>query len=420
MTPITRLEKTAVRRPSSAVLLDLISRRGARARPENAANDAPKPPRLTLEKGFATAVSRAAQDMFGLAAYATSLRIEQMTLSDLPEVIAERALISVVEGPGEKLGCVILDPGLTAALIEQQTMGRLSMRAPAPRRPTRTDAAMCADYVTGTLGAMTSAIAALPDARWINGYRYSTWLDDPRPVGLMLEEVVYRVIRIGLRLGSGSAREGEMTIALPELREEGGSVENAEAPVAHAVHDFQADLREAVTQAPVTVMGILCRRKVPLGVLRRLAPGDAIPLGNGILEAARLETLSGELVAEARLGELDGRHALRLRRAEAEETAKSSRVDAAHSGAGIDKMAMAAGIAELQAGIAADADATEASAMTMSQIGGGEDQGVRPLDLPGLEPPMEDLSLQDAFRDGESADDEIEPLAVLPMNLSIG
>lgn len=74
-------------------------------------------------------------------------------------------------------------------------------------------------------------------------------------------------------------------------------------------------LAEAVQQAPVRVVGILCRRKLSLQTLRTLGPGSLIPLPQNVLDDARLETVQGQVLARGRLGEADGFHAIRLRSA---------------------------------------------------------------------------------------------------------
>ncbi|MFD1882767.1 flagellar motor switch protein FliM [Paracoccus pacificus] len=446
---------TGAASPGDKVLMSLIRRR----KPAVAADQAAAPvtaPRLTPERGIATAIARAAQQMFGLPVLARSIRVEHVTLGDLPELIPERALISLVEGAAEALGCVTLDPDLTAALIEQQTMGRLTSGGIGPRRATRTDAAMCADYISGTLQAIAVALAPLPDGGWAAGYRYSTWLDDPRPLDLMLEDVVYRLVRAELRLGLSGDRSGAIMIALPEVEAPSQQALSQQAATqqvlaqqastgtgladAPAVQLGQ-QIRAAVAQAPISLNAVLCRRKVPFALLRRLVPGDVIPLGSELLNGARLETQSGQVIAEGRLGEREGCHALRLRAVGtatgAEVTGATTGAEAAGAKAAGAGTGVASGVPDLRAArdettqgpgpsfVGHDAAYEAEMAPPPAHLQTGRSLGAKGATGGAqIEPPIADLALRDPFRapfrDDANAEDEPVPAPVLPMNLSVG
>ncbi len=177
----------------------------------------PRPDQFAMSssKALRQSLTRAAQDLMAMPLSVSDLSETRMSLSELPEALKERSLLVVVEGPCESLGLVTLSPELLAGLVEKLTMGRLGAGEVAARRPTRTDAAMMAEFIDHVLCGLEVSLAAEPDAGWSGGYRYASWLEDPRPLPLILEETNYRLFRIQVELGTGGARKGEMLLALP-------------------------------------------------------------------------------------------------------------------------------------------------------------------------------------------------------------
>ena len=124
----------------------------------------------------------------------------------------------MLEGPGEALGLIALDASALAAILEQQTTGTVAATAPPPRRPTRIDAAMCAPLINllleeFDLGLHDCARAGRTDLP-PRDFRYASFIEDPRPLGLVLEDGRYRTFRVALGLGT-TARPGRMLMALP-------------------------------------------------------------------------------------------------------------------------------------------------------------------------------------------------------------
>lgn len=288
----------------------------------------PPPPGapMTPDRAISQALVRAAQDRLNLAAQVVDLKETRMTLSDLPEALEDLSLLAMVEGPGEGLGLVALPPRMMSALIEAQTMGRLSAHAPPARRPTRTDATMSADFIDTVLAAVEESLAADEAITWAGGFRYASFMDDPRPLGLLLEDVSYRVYRAQLRLGAGGEREAGFLWAVPAqgrgpgpdriaLARRGGAdpVQGGDAPDAiDAQAQWQTQMERSVLAAPVTLNAVLHRMTVPLSAVLSLRVGMDIPLPADALETLRLEGSGGRHVAGGRLGQARGMRALRV------------------------------------------------------------------------------------------------------------
>ena len=282
-------------------------------------NDADKPARLpqpqplSPARAAANAVGRAAERLYGMPVLPVDIRPGIATLAELPELLPEQSLLVVLQGPGDRIGVMALAFETVTALIEVQALGRVTARPAERRRLTRSDAAICVDFVNGLMTDLGTEMAAIDDFGSIQGYRYATHLDDPRPLILMLEDRPYRSLSFDLRFGGAETRDGQILIALPHKAEPRPapppppSVTGAPAPAAPST-----TLAVTMAAAPVEVVGVLCRRTITLGELRGLVPGKLLPLPRVSLAEARLETRDGQLLATGKLGEAEGCHALRL------------------------------------------------------------------------------------------------------------
>lgn len=294
----------------------IAMRRGA-----NPAMDAARAPaaiEFRLERAAATALGRAAERQARLPVFVEKVELARMTLPELPELLPERALLAVVEGRRDALGVVAVCPGLLASLIEMQAIGRITSRPTQARRPTRTDASISADFVNALLGELARECLGQAGCPDFGAFRYATYMDDPRPLSLMLEDGEMLRLTLRFRLGPGGQRDGTLMIALPVERANYAALPAGEALPAQPTPSGEtappaSSLCDAMQQVPIALVGILCRRKVSLQMLRNLAPGALIPLPQNALDDARIETPQGQVLARGRLGEADGYHAIRLR-----------------------------------------------------------------------------------------------------------
>lgn len=289
----------------------------------------PQPAPATPARAAATALGRAANRLYGLGVQPVGIEPGGLTLAELPELLPHPALLAVLQGPRDSVGVVALSPEAVTSLIEVQTIGRVTGR-PIDRRPlTRSDAMLCADFVDAFLSELAQEAKGVAGLEGLEGYRYVTHLDDARPLALMMEDKPYRSLRMTVRLGGAETRETTIFLALPQPDPTTCHLAAAEpaANVAPATVTMQPDatrsaaeegvvmagLSASVPDAPVEVVGILCRRRISLRELRSLAPGRILALPRLNLAGARLETADGQLLASGKFGEADGCHAIRLR-----------------------------------------------------------------------------------------------------------
>jgi flagellar motor switch protein FliM len=263
---------------------------------------------------FADAVRRAAEELLSLAVAPAEAQLRRATPDEIVEGLPEHAFLGLLAGPAGGSGLVCLDPGALSAIIEVRTIGRVTSRPPLPRRPTQTDAAMAVDLIDAVLAAFELPLAATEDARWASGWRFQSFLPEPRPVPVVLEEAPHRVLDVELSFGA-AGKPGRLILALPAA---GRALPRPapEAPTASAQGAAAAAWRravgEAVEGAEASLGAILGRVRLGLVDLARLAPGDRIAMPLAALGAVVLTGPGGVPVATGRLGRSGGLRAVRI------------------------------------------------------------------------------------------------------------
>lgn len=313
---------------------DTVLKRKAEAGRGPVAGAPPAPARA-----FGHALAKAAQDLFHLPLRVVEAADLRASLAELPERMAERALLAILDGPGGGQGLVALSPEVLATLIEMQTTRRIGPAEVAPRRPTRTDAAMSVRFIDRAMEELGLLLAADPAIAWAGGFRYGAFLDDPRPLGLILEDGAYRVLRLALALGPEGARRGTILFAVPaegrgppppRAATGGGSGGGAGRGSAEA--DWAGRLERRVMAAEVAVDAVVDRVSLPLSAVLALAPGSLIPLARGASARVRIEGHGRRLLATGRLGQCQGSLAVRL--AGADESAGGDAGEGGDAGCG--------------------------------------------------------------------------------------
>lgn len=266
------------------------------------------------DRGWRLALARAARDAIGLDLEVRRLTVTRASLAELLDIAPERALLALLDGPQAGLGILMLAPPVTAALIEMQTVGRLSSQPPAPRKPTRIDAAMVASVIDRALAGLDETLSEEADLIWAGGFRYASFLEDVRPLALLLEEEVYRVLMADVAMGDGN-REGQVILILPAAgrgeRPAGNTdgIDN-EAPL------FTTALTAQVLQVDCRLDAVVGRLTLPIRQIMALQPGDLLDLPLAALDAISLETLDGRRIARARLGQNRGMRACKVQEAD--------------------------------------------------------------------------------------------------------
>ncbi len=264
------------------------------------------------DRAWRLALARSARDLIKLQLDIVSLTLERRSLAELLELPPDRAMICILEGPQQAMGLWVADPSVLAALIEAQTLGCVSTIPARARKPTRTDAAMVAAFVDLALKNLETGLAEDADLVWAGSFRYASFLDDPRPLGLLLEDEPYRVLRATVSLSEG-AKTGVILLAVPgegrgvlPLRPAKTVVDIDPGPV------FAAQLADRVNGADCQLEAVLTRLTLPISVVLALQPGEVMPLQHAALDRITFEGLDGRRLAMGKLGQNRGMRAVRL------------------------------------------------------------------------------------------------------------
>lgn len=312
--------------------------KSALRRMAEAGRPAPDGVPMTPARAIGQALSKVARDRMNLDLQVLETTQVHRSLADLPEMLEALALLAIIEGPEEGLGLVALPQATLSAVLAMQTMGRLGATPPAPRKPTRIDAAMAAEFIDAVLVAIEETLAPTEDVIWAGGFRYASHLDDPRPLDLLLDDIGYRVWSCDLQFGA-EGHKGGFLWAVPQngrghalrrrLRESAPASSGAAATDAAA--DFGAEALWA-GQMEATVLGaaapldaVLHRVTLPLAAVLGFCSGMELPLPEDALERIAVEGLGRRKVSLARLGQSRGNRALRLIEEEALEVGPQNR-----------------------------------------------------------------------------------------------
>jgi flagellar motor switch protein FliM len=266
--------------------------------------------RAQLCAALRVAFGRMASDCPGLDAVVQSVDIRQGALAEWLDLMESGMFLALLEGQGERIGLMTACPMLMTGMIEAQTTGRVDTAIPPRRKPTRTDAGLIAPLIDAFLRQIDQRCADLAQADLVSGYVYGSYLDDPRPLGILLEDGMYHILHLRISLGFG-AKEGDLLLILPNPAPARPGRRDA-ATEMEAERDWQARIEAAISSSEVVLNAMLGRVQITLTDALRLRPGDILRLPESALEALTLETLDHDAIGIGRLGQARGQRALRL------------------------------------------------------------------------------------------------------------
>lgn len=265
-------------------------------------------------KALQDAFRRAAEEELELSVTAAKPNERHATLAELLDSLPEQAFLGILLGPEEGVGLFCLDAAALSAVIEMRTLGRVSKHQSPARRTTRTDAAMVVDLIDRILAEFEAPLLEEEAARWASGWRYQLYLPDPRPLSVVLEEGVHRVLETDISFANGT-KEGKALIALPatgRARPRPPTPPDPDSSAAHTADAWSRAMGEAVASAEASFDVVLGRLRLSLDALSGLAVGDRIVFPINALGGVKLVATGGGLVAEGRLGQSGGVRAVKM------------------------------------------------------------------------------------------------------------
>jgi flagellar motor switch protein FliM len=263
--------------------------------------------RAPLARVLRGALARAADESCGLALMVTGFEQVHLGDGDLEAALDGPAMRVVLDGSGGRRGAALLSPAMVAAIVRQQTMGRVGDGVPPDRDFTATDAALAAPLIDGALRMAAGGLDGGRDRDCLAGYSFGALAEDARNLALALRATRFRLITLPVRI-VGTALEGEVRFLLPEedsrpRAETGSSAPGESGPGPNA---------GAMMSVPAELNAVLARIRMPLDKLAQLGPGDLIPIPRQGLDDTAIVAVTGRTVARARLGQMNGYRAVRL------------------------------------------------------------------------------------------------------------
>ncbi len=294
------------------VLQTVLKRKAEAGRPR------PDHTAMSPAKAIRLGVPKAGQELLQIAVVVDTLVDQKLSLAELLDMPEERSMLTVLEGPMEGLGLLALSPTILTGLTEVLTMGRVGTAPVVPRRPTRTDAAMVVEFIDRLMTEIEVSLATEQDVVWAGGFRYASFLDDPRPLGLLLEDTTYRVFSLGIDM-SGGLRQGNVLLALPAAgrgRPPQPKKKPANAPVDTRATEWTDAMEQSVVATTARLDVVLHRITLTLAMVQTFSPGMLVPLPSDALDHLVLEGLGGRPISTGRLGQCRGHRAVRLTEAD--------------------------------------------------------------------------------------------------------
>lgn len=300
-------------RPAAAAPIDTIIHRKAQAGlAEHQARA------MSLAKALRLTFAKVADKMFDLSMGVIAVRREVRTAEDIAEALQQDGLRMVFDGPDRQRAGIIIDGNLVAALIQQQTMGKvLPDTSNSPRPLTATDAAVCSPFLEAVLKQAALMPESPEDSAVISGYRFGVFAENARLMGMALDAQDYDLVHIDLDI-AGGVRQGHVLLCMPQKELAAPSASASLDTVAdeETVHSGQGTvaplLSETVLNLNAEVRISLATCKMSLRRLGELKEGSVLELGNVSFDRVAVQTLAGQTVARGILGQLDGQRAVQV------------------------------------------------------------------------------------------------------------
>ncbi|CUH86172.1 flagellar motor switch protein FliM [Phaeobacter sp. CECT 5382] len=270
-------------------------------------------------KALRRSLARAASEQCDLPLAVLAARQSNRIPEDLAEVLSDKDLLVVLDGPGGRIGAVTMDAPLVTALIQKQTIGQVMGKAPSERNYTPTDAAMTSEFLEKAFGKVVAMLDGQKDQLIFSGYRFGAQIEDVRSLALGLEAEDYRLITLNVDLAIG-AMQGVMNLILPEPTPEDLGLSGG--PNGPSLGSNLGAMRAELS-------AVLCKVRVPLNEFSKLKVGEMLPLDQAFLYETDLISIGGQSIAQGRLGQMNGARAVRLNEGYGKETPALLGADAA-------------------------------------------------------------------------------------------
>lgn len=263
---------------------------------------------MSVAKAIRLSIPKIGKELFDMPISAIGVVIEKRSSDFLAELVTEDVLLCLLEGDEERVGAALIAGEVVSGLIQQQTIGTVSLPKGTKRQLTQTDAAMCTPLVDELFTQVALMLEGDNDQQTISGFRYGACFADARAMSIALDQSEYLIARLTLDLALGQ-RQGELILILPVVAVAGKCLDGTQMQ-----EPTVEPLGETILDLPAELNMILCKCSFELSQLEQLSIGQTLPLPNDAFPETDIVTQTGEKIGTGTLGQTDGIRALRLNR----------------------------------------------------------------------------------------------------------
>lgn len=228
---------------------------------------------------------------------------ERVTQARALDGLPQAAVPHIMDHDDGQTSLLVFDGALVDALIEQQTLGRVSSAPRVDRPVTSIDAALSTGFAASVVAQLATLCETRGDATALAGYSCGRPQIDRATLSLALGAKSYDVLRITLDIGPG-LKVGQAQLIVPAAND----------AVAKPIRAAQINPRMVaiLSDALVHLQVQLPPVSISVKTLVGLETGSAIRLPKDALGAARLKDQSGRVLVGGRLGQFNGCRAIRV------------------------------------------------------------------------------------------------------------
>ncbi len=267
---------------------------------------------MSLARALRLTAAQQADQLMGMALSALSVTRRQVNADRIEGCLEDGWLTLLMDGAGEQVAAVLLDPVLVDGLIQQQTTAKVRpvLEGMDPRAHTATDAALCAPYIELLLKRSAQLPEDEKERELLAGYRFGVWAADRQQAKLALEAPVYDVVEMTLDLAAG-VRVGKISLLLPEPVKAPVVIDEpvGEDPV---LPQQGEKLTNNVMKLHAELSIALTRVTMPIHQVSELKAGDVLDLQISSMAQALVLDANGRALSRGTLGQVDGMRAVQV------------------------------------------------------------------------------------------------------------
>ncbi|WP_422050179.1 FliM/FliN family flagellar motor C-terminal domain-containing protein [Shimia sp.] len=258
---------------------------------------------MSPTKAMRLGLAKAAEKGLDLALDVTKVTHTTLPHRALQEILDEESLLAILEGQNGEPGAMAVDMQVLAGLVEFQTLGQVIPKPVVDRVPTRVDAALITPLMEDALMRFVRNLGEEGEPpKWLQHYKFGAMVADRRTLSLGMMAQDYHMFVMDITLEHGK-KTGTMAWIFPDIEV---LVEGSDEEEKSGAEKFQSTVKQATT----TLNAVIGKVSMPIAQIQGLQVGDVLKLPEDPIKSAKLEALGGEVIADARIGQLDGMRAV--------------------------------------------------------------------------------------------------------------